>query len=318
MLNDVSQVLNENGDIFVFGVDISTKILGFVQKNPYYILIDPATLGPKQGFFIQFFKKKTKIAQNYSSLTKGNPQRVFQPTKLVFNIRSPVDGTMLEIQKFRNIFSGKYATIAVTFDKKLIAWGLIFFKHFKITIFDNFCCFFEKKSGWNPLNMLGVDNYDPLISPAEQFVFPPQFVTKLPNIDDIKQISISERHTIWLKKDNTVWGIGSNENGELSQNDPAVFFSTTPVQLKFDASSIEEECFKNGTCLIEFIHAGIESTYVGVHVKNQEIFVPVSSKPSSPIQFEPICFGVSHLDLGACKGNGMCIKFEIFFTFFFN
>lgn len=190
-MRDILQVISRTGELFAWGYDLSKTMLAITPTNKYTFTADLRT--STYSFENQAFSK------------------VFEPTKVILKLNATNSeiaksvekrNGVIEYSQFRNVISGVYATIAITWDKKIIAWGL------KIMLFFvRFFVLFIKNTGKNPYNMLGVENYDS----KEEYVFPARFVSEFGNLEDIRQINVGEKHTLILKKDNTVWGIGTNE-----------------------------------------------------------------------------------------------------------
>lgn len=167
-------------------------------------------------------------------------------------------------QKFRNIFNGPYSTISITFDKRLVAWGR------------------------NPNNLLGLSG----LEANQTIVFPPKIIDSFPNADDIKQISIGYTHTLVLLHNSTVFGVGSNSNGELGRNDSDSFSSFTQIQFPDE----EEACLKAKTCSIELVAAEFEVSFIVFNYGTEK-----------HVEIKPICYGKSYIDLDSCSMNGVCI-----------
>lgn len=141
--------------------------------------------------------------------------------------------------------------------------------------------------------MLGVENYNA----TEDYVFPPRPVDskKFGNVDQIVQISVGEMHTIFLRNDKTVWGIGSNQFDAMTINQ-----TSTTEFLQLNIPEKDTKCISEGKCSIDFVFAGSETTFLAIS----------NSSDLGGVEMEPTCFGKSHLEVGICSGNGMCLEKE--------
>ena len=138
--------------------------------------------------------------------------------------------------------------------------------------------------------MLGIENYNAL----DDYTFPPRFLnmTLIGKVEDIKAISVGEVHTLILRHDNTILGIGSNQYGCLTIAETA---STEFVKLKIPDS--HAQCVDSKLCSVDFIFAGPQTSYIGI----------TDSRTLGKIGIEPNCFGIPHTTINSCSGNGMCV-----------
>jgi hypothetical protein len=95
----------------------------------------------------------------------------------------------------------------------------------------------------------------------------------------------------------SVYGVGSNLNGELGFGNITKEFKTW-TQIQFPEN--EKQCILSNACSIELIAAEKDTSFF--------VFNYFLNENEKHVLIKPICYNKSHLDVNACSGNGMCLN----------